>query len=703
MRYDLAIQGMSCAACVSRVEKALAAVPGVRRAEVNLATERARVEMEDTASLAALTQAIDRAGYEARPIETAVAPVDPGPRDAILALALSLPLVLPMLAEPAGVHLMLPGWFQLALATPVQFWFGRRFYAASWAAARHGSATMDTLVALGTSAAYGLSLYQLATGSPHLYFEAASLVIALVLLGKFLELRARRGASGAIRALQQLRPETARVRRDGIEIELPAEQVRTGDRAIVRPGERIPADGMIVAGEGSVDEAMLTGESRPVMKRAGDQLSAGTLNGDGVLEFTITATGAETALARIVRLVEDAQSGKAPIQRLADRVSAIFVPVVLGIATVTALGWAFAGADAETAIVNAVSVLVIACPCALGLATPTAIMVGTGAAARAGILIRDAVALERAHAVDMVAFDKTGTLTLGRPTLTDVVGGEDILGLAAALQAGSEHPLARAVRERVPGAIPATGFRALPGQGVTAEVDGRRLGLGTRRMAEAQGIDTAPLRDRAARLEAEGKTVSWLFDTGPLGLLAFADTMRPDSAEAIAMLRQAGIGTALLTGDNAGVALRIGESLGIDRIEAGLLPGDKAARVAALQAEGHTIAMVGDGVNDAPALAAADIGIAMGSGTDVAMEAAGITLMRADPRLVAAAIEISRRTYAKIRQNLFWAFVYNLAGLPLAAFGLLDPVLAGAAMAFSSVSVVANSLLLRRWRPEDRS
>jgi Cu+-exporting ATPase len=594
----------------------------------------------------------------------------------------------------------------------VQFWLGARFYRAGWAALRDRSGNMDLLVALGTSAGYGLSLYLLlahgAGGMPHLYFEASAVVITLVLLGKWLEGRAKRQATEAIRALQALRPETARVQRDGRELDIPVGQLVIGDRLLVRPGERMPADGVVLEGASHVDESMLTGESLPVARSAGDAVTGGSVNGEGVLVVRATALGAESTLARIVRLVETAQAHKAPIQRLVDRVSAVFVPVVIGIGLVTLLGWGLATGDWETAILNAVAVLVIACPCALGLATPAAIMAGTGVAARHGILIKDAQALELAHKVDLVAFDKTGTLTEGKPrlVLARSATGDDarLLQLAASLQAGSEHPLARAVLAEAHGEPlpPAQDVQAVPGRGLAGRVDGRALRLGSTPWMHELGVPIAALQTQAAQAQAAGRTVSWLADVTAapqlLGLLAFGDTVKPSAAAAVAALRDRGVRTVLVSGDNAGAANAVAAQLGIDDVKAEVLPQDKARIVGDLKAGGHVVAMVGDGINDAPALAAADVGIAMSTGTDVAMQAAGITLMRGDPALVADALDIARRTSAKIRQNLFWAFVYNVVGIPLAALGLLSPVIAGAAMAFSSVSVVTNALLLRRWK-----
>ena len=714
----LDIRGMTCASCVGRVEKALKRVPGVAAATVNLATLQASAQVfKGTVTAAQLIAAVKKAGYEALPHETAGAGVGPATAGAwrgmlpfIASALLSLPLVVPMLGDLAGHHWMLPAWMQFVLATPVQFVFGARFYRAGWKAMLAGTGNMDLLVALGTSAAYGLSIYLWltdATGMPHLYFESAAVVITLVLLGKTLEERAKRATTEAIRALQALKAPTARVRRDGREQEISLDAVIVGDVVVVRPGERIAVDGDIIEGATHADESMITGESLPAAKVAGDRVTGGTVNAEGLIIVRTSAIGAETALARIIRLVESAQAKKAPIQRVVDRVSSVFVPVVLVVAALTLVAWGVIGGDWTAAWLNAVAVLVIACPCALGLATPTAIMAGTGVAARHGILIKDAEALEVAHAVGVVAFDKTGTLTVGRPSLTAIEGqgmsARELLGLAAGLQAGSEHPLARAIgdaaaREQLTPS-PVTGFTALPGRGVSGTVDGRLLKLGSARLLREEGLAPGPLAARADALAGAGNTVSWLMESGRvLGLLAFGDTVKPGAADAIARLNAQGIETVLLTGDNAGAASAVAAQLGIKSVKAEVLPADKAEVVAALKSHGR-VAMVGDGINDAPALAAADVGIAMATGTDAAMHAAGITLMRGDPRLVADAIAISRRTYGKIRQNLFWAFFYNVVGIPLAAFGLLSPMLAGAAMAFSSVSVVSNALLLKRWRP----
>jgi len=720
----LDIADMTCASCVGRVERALRAVPGVVDAQVNLATERATVTvLRGAADASVLADAVTHAGYGAQPVVETIAAQGTvtqradfwsGPWPVAISAALSLPLVAPMVLEWFGIHAMLPGWFQWLLATPVQFVFGWRFYKAGYKAVRAGAGNMDLLVALGTSAAYGLSLWQMFTAGdtmPHLYFESAAVVITLVRLGKWLETRAKRQTAEAIRALAALRPDTAQVRRNGMEQTVPLAQVRVGDDIVVRPGERIPVDAEVIEGSSHVDESMLTGEPVPVVRQAGDRLTGGAINQDGLLVARTVAVGAETVLAKIIRMVEHAQAAKAPIQRLVDRVSAVFVPVVLGIALATLLGWGLVAHDWSTALLNAVAVLVIACPCALGLATPTAIMAGTGAGARAGILIKDAEALELAHRVSVVAFDKTGTLTVGKPEVVALhaVDGDDAVVLAklAALQSGSEHPLARAVMAMASTrgiAVPvATDVHALPGRGIAGVVDGQTLQLGSEGLRVSLHADAGALGAQADRLRDQGRTVSWLIDVAAsrvLGLVAFGDAVKPGAAAAIARLRDAGIRTVMLTGDNAGAAARVGKLIGLDEVQAEVLPQDKAARVAALKEGGAVVAMVGDGINDAPALAAADVGVAMSTGTDVAMHAAGITVMRGDPSLVADALSLSHRTVRKIRQNLFWAFVYNVVGIPLAAAGLLNPVVAGAAMAFSSVSVVGNALLLRRWHPE---
>jgi Cu+-exporting ATPase len=726
----LQIEGMTCASCAARVEKAIAKVPGVVEASVNLVTEVADVRVASGGAAAAeLVAAVEKAGYGARAIvedrpAPAVAPASNGAAVAAAAL-LSAPLLVPMLLAPFGVHAMLDGHWQWLLATPVQFVLGARFYRAAWRALRARAGNMDLLVALGTSAAYGLSVYELVArgGDPaHLYFEASAAVVTLVLLGKWLEARAKRQTTAAIRALQALRPERATVRRDGREFELPIAEVTVGDEVVVRPGERIAVDGRIVEGESEIDASLVTGESLPVAVAPEARVIGGSVNGSGALLVRASAVGAESTLARIVRLVESAQANKAPIQHLVDRVSAVFVPVVVAIAFITLLGWGFGGGDWQHAILCAVAVLVIACPCSLGLATPTALMAGTGAAARRGILVRDAEALERARAIEVVVFDKTGTLSVGRPRLARIepasaVTRAEVLGWAAALQSRSEHLLARAVHDAVAhegasaageSARPAVAIdlRTLPGRGVSGSIDDRAFIFGSARLMREHGVDLAPLGDANRVAERGGRTVSWLAELGVaprlLGLFAFDDAPKASAHAAVRRLLDAGLQVMLVTGDSAASARAFAAQVGVDEVRAEVLPADKAADIEALRVGGRHVAMVGDGINDAPALAAADVGMAMASGSDIAMHAAGITLMRGEPMLVADAIEISRRTVAKIRQNLFWAFAYNVVGIPLAALGLLSPVLAGVAMAASSISVVANSLLLRRWRGASR-
>ncbi len=721
--FDLPISGMTCASCAGRVERALGKVPGVQSVSVNLANERAHIEVLGQMDPSVLIAAVDKAGYTASlPQSETATQASQKQRlsherwSLLLAILLAAPLVLPMLVQPFGLHWMLPAWVQFALATPVQFIFGARFYIAAWKAVRAGAGNMDLLVAIGTSAGYGLSIYEWLTASagtmPHLYFEASAVVIALVLLGKYLESRAKRQTASAIRALEALRPERAIQVIDGREQDVAITALKLNDLVLVKPGERFPVDGEVVEGQSHADEALISGESLPVPKQPGDAVTGGAINGEGRLLVRTLALGAESVLARIIRLVEDAQAAKAPIQKLVDKVSQVFVPVVLVLALATLIGWWLYGAPLEVALINAVTVLVIACPCALGLATPTAIMAGTGVAARHGILIKDAEALERAHEVSAVVFDKTGTLTSGAPKIAQLaaVDGNEaaLLQQAGALQRGSEHPLAKAVldacAEQGLNVADVSASQSLTGRGIAGTLDGRQLALGNRRLLEETGLSTGDLADSASAWEAEGRTLSWLIEQGPqprvLGLFAFGDTLKPGALQAIQALKARHISSHLLTGDNRGSARVVAEALGIDDVHAEVLPADKAATVAELKKTG-VVAMVGDGINDAPALAAADIGIAMGGGTDVAMHAAGITLMRGDPRLVPAALEISRKTYAKIRQNLFWAFVYNLIGIPLAAFGLLNPVMAGAAMALSSVSVVSNALLLKTWKPKD--
>ena len=817
---DIGIGGMTCASCVMRVEKALKKVPGVQSATVNLATESARIEVQDAALEPRLRRAVRDAGYEPLAANAAVDAQDASPWAGFLPVgvgaALSAPLVLPMVGDLFGQHWMLPALWQFLLATPVQFILGARFYKAGWHALLARTGNMDLLVALGTTAGWALSVWLwlspwlpgggahgshgAQTMEPHLYFEGSAVVITLVLLGKWLEARAKRQTTAAIRALHRLRPDTAHwLGRDG-EVDVPVAELLVGDRIAVRPGERIPVDGVLLEGRTQVDESMLTGEPLPVAKEPGTKLVGGSINGEGRVVLQVQAVGGDTVLSRIIRLVEDAQAAKAPIQRLVDQVSAVFVPVVLLVALFTLGGWLLAGAGVEAALIHAVAVLVIACPCALGLATPAAIMAGTGVAAQNGILIKDAQALELAHRVTTVAFDKTGTLTVGQPRLLalEVVVDQDeavLLAAAASVQSGSEHPLARAVVQAAQArgltGPPPEAVRGVPGRGTEGEVQGQRYALGSLRWMQELGVDLAPLAERAAAWQAEGATVSAVARSTPEGwvlraLMAFGDEPKPGAREALAALKARGLRTVMISGDNRGAAEAMARRLGLDpdagEVMAEVLPGDKAECVrqlqrgegvlgaaaarggplggqrpsaaaerggqspatagppqggwgplggqrpsaaaerggqspatagppqggwgplggqrpsAAAERGGHTVLMVGDGVNDAPALAAADVGMAMGNGTDVAMHAAGITLMRGDPLLVAAALDISQKTVRKIRQNLFWAFAYNVAGIPLAALGFLSPVVAGAAMALSSVSVMSNALLLKRWK-----
>jgi len=746
---------MTCASCVTRVEKALTKQPGVIDASVNLATESARVtltEGDEAEGLARIKRAVRDAGYEPRAqdalndvIEPRLFGVPQSFLPVLIGMLLSAPLVVPMVGDLFDRHWMLPAWMQFLLATPVQFVLGARFYRAGWHALKAFTGNMELLVSIGTTAGWALSTWLWWRAEPgemvHLYYEASAVVITLVLLGKWLELRAKRQTTEAIRALQALRPERAHLLPDGVRrtelTDVAVDELLPGDVVRVLPGERFAADGELVQGRTQADESMLTGEAMPVPKDVGDAVTGGSLNGEGAVDVKVRAIGAQSVLSRIIGLVQDAQATKAPVQRMVDQVAAVFVPVVLVIALVTLVAWLWTGAPLEEALLHAVAVLVIACPCALGLATPTAIMAGTGVAAQHGILIKDAQALEIAHQVDTVAFDKTGTLTEGHPRLLviEAVPGVDeiaVLQTAAALQAQSAHPLARAVVEAAlarsiviqPDA--ASGVQAVSGRGSEGRVNGTWLALGSLRWMEELGASLGPLEERARVLQSQGATVSVLASQSPgdaaaaatwtpLALLAFGDEPKAGAAQAIADLRSKGMRLYMISGDNRGAAFAMAARLGLRASEgeviAEVLPGDKAAMVRKLKTSGagealHTVAMVGDGVNDAPALAAADVGMAMshtqGGGSDVAMHAAGITLMRGDPLLVASALDISRRTVSKIRQNLFWAFAYNVAGIPLAALGFLSPVVAGAAMALSSVSVVSNALLLKRWKPPSR-
>ena len=721
VEYNFYVEDMSCASCVSRVEKAIKKVDGVIDVSVNLATEKATVKANSNVNLATLMSAVDKAGYHAVKMTDQQTHAKDTEKQAslwpiVVSILFAIPFVLPMILEPFGFHLMMPAWLQFILASIVQFGLGAKFYRSGFSALKAFTGNMDLLVAIGTSAAYGLSLYQLITGHyDHLYFESSVVIITLILVGKWLESRAKHQTTQAIEALSALRPEVALVRQGDHEISLPISQVKVNDIVVIKPGERIPVDGIIMEGTSSSDESMLTGESFPVNKTVNDVVTGGTINGEGLIIVKTTAIQSDSKLSKIIEMVESAQAKKAPIQRIVDRISAIFVPVILIIALITLLAWGIIYHDWQQALLHAVAVLVIACPCALGLATPTAIMVGTGVAARQGILIKDAEALETLHNVNTVAFDKTGTLTEGKPDLVeiDVVGTEtpdQILSLAASMQAGSEHPLAKAMLSKAKQYDYAKNITSVTGSGVMATIDNTEYYLGSLRWMKSLNAYFVNMDDKIDELTSKGYTISFLAKQQAedsvviLALFGFADVIKPEARNAIDALHQLHVNTVMLTGDNQQAANYVGQQLNLDKVIAEVLPQDKANYIYQLQKESHTntnnqVAMVGDGINDAPALAAADIGIAMGTGTDVAMHTASITLMRGNLYLIADAIDISRRTYNKIKQNLFWAFFYNLIGIPLAAFGFLNPMIAGAAMALSSVSVVTNALLLKRWKP----
>ncbi len=702
----LKIGGMTCGSCVSHVEKALKRTPGVRDAVVNLTTEQATIDFDPAVARPGdLEQAVSAAGYDAHAV-TLGAPAAPQPgeagreslqwrRRALMGLALATPVAILGMTVPGTSS----GITQLALTAILQAYIGGMYYAGAWKSARHARATMDTLVALGTTVAFAYSVVLLFRGDQHFYFDTAAVILALIAVGRWMEAGAKGSARRAITALAELRPDSATVERNGVTSDIPVAQVRIGDVFVVRPGGRVPVDGRVMAGSSALDESLVTGESMPVDKGPGDTVVGGTINGSGSLRCEATRLGEESVLGRIIALVEHAQSSRAAVQRLADAVAGVFVPIVLVIAVLAVLYWGLVPGDWTRAVTAAVAVLIVACPCALGLATPTAVMVGSGVGARRGILIKDAAVLEAVGGIDTVILDKTGTLTLGRPVVTDILPLDDsidapaLLGLAAAVEHDSEHPIGRAIvdRARADGLNPpaASDFRSTTGGGVRATVAGRTISV-ERPISPHASIDA--LRER-------GKTVSAIYDRTAeprlLGAIALADTLRPDAPDAVAQLRALGLRVLLMTGDNEVTARAIAAQCGIDEIHAGVLPQDKEARVRDLQSRGGRLAMVGDGVNDAPALAAADIGIAMGAGADIAREAGDIVLVSSDPILIPSAIRLSRAMMRRIRLGLFWAFVYNVVLVPVAAAGLLHPMLAAGAMALSSVSVVANALTLR--------
>jgi Cu+-exporting ATPase len=713
----LSVTGMTCASCVRRVERALSRVEGVETASVNFAAETARVTLGAPVPVEALIEAVEKAGYHARPLTDRERP-NPAEQargtliQLIAASVFAVPaVILAMAMDIAGLHLFgepnLHAWVVLALATPVQFGLGWRFYRGAWASLRQGNPNMDVLVALGTSVAYGYSAWVVVSGrhDTHMYFDVSAAVLLFISMGKYFEETSKGAASQAIRALLAQAPETATVLRNGAEFEVPLDAVQVGDRLLVRPGQRIPVDGVVVDGFSAVDESMLTGESVPVERKPGDRVIGGTINQHGAITIEATAVGADAALQRLVRLVEEAQGSKAPVQRLVDQVAAVFVPVVILLAGLTFFGWGLFAGDWQQGMTAAVAVLVVACPCALGLATPTAIMVGTGLGASRGILIRNAAVLERTRKLDVVVLDKTGTLTEGRPQVSDVVplgemSRDDLLRLAAAAESPSEHPLSRAVVDAAVeaglGVPPATRFEALTARGVQAMVDGRLVQVGSPGMFAELGYKIGPLEPRIGELEGAGRTVAVVAVDGTVaGLLGFFDEVKPNARRAVEALRRLGLRVVMLTGDNARAAAAVAARVGITEYRAGVRPEEKLAFVRELQAQGLTVAMAGDGINDAPALAQADVGIALSTGTDVAIETGDITLLHGDVAKIAEAIALSRETLTTIRQNLVWAFGYNVVALPVAALGLLNPVFAGAAMALSSVSVMANSLRLR--------
>lgn len=726
-KAELKLTGMSCAACSAKIEKKLSRLGGVSKANVNLTTEKATIEYNPSEiKVSEMIKAVQALGYGAEKAEEVSRDHEKEQREKeikklritlIISIILSSPLVLAMVFSllRIDVPFLHNSYFQLIIATPIQFIIGFRFYKHAFYALRSRSSNMDVLISMGTSAAYFFSLYNVffepakMGGMKDLYFEAAAVIITLILLGKYLEAVAKGKTSEAIKKLMGLQAKTARIIRNGMEEDIPIEEVEVGDIVVVRPGEKIPVDGKITEGNSSIDEAMLTGESLPVEKKPGDFVIGATINKFGTFKFETTKVGKDTALSQIVKMVEDAQGSKAPIQKIADQVSGIFVPVVIGIAVVTFLIWFFTTGDITKAIVSAVAVLVIACPCALGLATPTAIMVGTGKGAENGILIKGGEHLETAYKLNVVVMDKTGTITKGQPEVTDIItlgtmDKKEVLTLAAISEKSSEHPLGVAIYEngkKELGSIPdPDSFEAIPGRGVMAVVGNKSIYMGTRKLMVEKAIDLGEIESTLVKLENNGKTAMLMAVNNVLeAVVAVADTLKENSREAIEELQKMGIEVYMITGDNTRTANAIAKEVGITNVLAEVLPENKAQEVEKLKSKGKVVAMVGDGINDAPALATADIGMAIGTGTDVAIEAADITLMRGDLRTIPAAIRLSRKTMNKIKQNLFWAFFYNIIGIPFAAFGLLNPMIAGGAMAFSSVSVVTNSLSLKRYNP----
>lgn len=713
------VEGMTCAACSSRIDKALNKNENIEKANVNLSTNKALVEfksglLEDEDIIAI----IEKAGYKAevekdrnldREKELREKEIKSLKSSFIISAILTIPLFSAMFFHMAGIdNILTNGWFQFLLATPVQFLIGYRFYNGAYKALRGGGANMDVLIVMGTSAAYFYSIYNLLTGVHEYYFEASATIITLILLGKTFEAVAKGKTSEAIKKLMGLQPKRALIFKGGQEIEIDIDDLNIGDIVIVKPGEKVPVDGTIVEGTSSLDESMITGESIPIDKEVGDDVIGATINKFGAFKFKATNIGKDTVLSQIIKLVEDAQGSKAPVQRLADKISGVFVPVVIGIALLTFLVFYLGFKDFNKGLINAVAVLVIACPCALGLATPTAIMVGTGKGAENGILIKSGEHLERTHEMDTIIFDKTGTITKGEPEVTDILSFNDftedeILRIAASVEKASEHPLGQAIvrygEEKLKGILAAENFTAVPGKGLKADFEGKKLLIGNRKLMKDNGIDIVSREDTLSSLETVGKTAMLIAIDGILsGIIAVADTIKETSLKAIKELQDMNLTVYMITGDNERTAKAIADQVGITNILADVLPENKAEKVEALKKEGKHVGMVGDGINDAPALAASDVGFAIGTGTDVAMEAADITLMRGDLSGVVTAIRLSHRTMRTIRQNLFWAFFYNSIGIPFAALGFLNPMVAGAAMAFSSVSVVTNSLRLKNFK-----